>query len=282
LQQGNIYHQFRHFYLSIVGFPVRNTAMIHPPGATPFSRPKMQEHDPKDDTILTTRGAAALLGIAVSTAQQWIESGRIPSWKTPGGHRRVRQSAVMALMETSRQTRLVGIEDEEFHLPAKPDYPVPADEIGRLKALAMTGLVDSAPERAFDRLTWLASRITGTPMAMVSLLTARRQWFKSRVGLQATETPRAWAFCSHAILDPAPFVVSDALADRRFADNPLVVGAPHIRFYAGIPLMDRRGYRLGTLCVLDQRPRTLEAEQLKALSELASIAGEEICRRSLS
>lgn len=241
----------------------------------------MQKHEPDDDPILTTRGAAALLGIAVSTAQQWIESGRIPSWKTPGGHRRVRQSAIMALRERSPRTLPAGLADDEFHLPATVDYPVPADESGRLKALAMTGLVDSAPERTYDRLTWLASRITGTPMAMVSLLTARRQWFKSKVGLQVTETPRAWAFCSHAILSPTPFVVSNALADRRFADNPLVVGAPHIRFYAGIPLMDRRGYRLGTLCVLDRRPRTLDAEQLHALSELASIAGEEICRRSM-
>ncbi|MBK4735002.1 GAF domain-containing protein [Noviherbaspirillum pedocola] len=240
----------------------------------------MQEPESNDDPILTTRGAAELLGVAVSTAQQWMESGMIPSWKTPGGHRRVRQSAVMALMRMSGAGNASLLDSDEFRLPTTPEYPVSADEAGRLKALAETGLIDSAPERTFDRLTWLASHIVGTPMAMVSLLTARRQWFKSRVGLQATETPRAWAFCSHAILSPSPFVVTDAMADRRFANNPLVTGAPCIRFYAGVSLMDRRGYRLGTLCVLDRQPRTLDDEQLRALTELAAIAGEEIRRRA--
>jgi excisionase family DNA binding protein len=254
--------------------------MIRHPGATSVSRQKMQEPKDNDDPVLTTRGAAELLGVAVSTAQQWMESGRIPSWKTPGGHRRVRLSAVMALMGMSGGANASFLDSDEFQPPTSPEYPVSADETGRLKALAETGLVDSAPERVFDRLTWLASRIVGTPMAMVSLLTARRQWFKSRVGLQATETPRAWAFCSHAILSPTPFVVPDALADRRFANNPLVTGEPYIRFYAGVALMDRRGYRLGTLCVLDRQPRTLDEEQLHALSELAAIAGEEIRRRA--
>jgi GAF domain-containing protein len=172
------------------------------------------------------------------------------------------------------------MDGDEFRLPATPAYPVSADEIGRLKALAASGLVDSEPERAFDRLTWLATQIAGTPMAMVSLITARRQWFKSKIGIAVAETPREWAFCGHAILGAAPLIVSNATTDRRFADNPLVTGTPYIRFYAGFPLMDRRGYRLGTLCVLDQQPRTLNAHQRRALAELAAIASEEIGRRS--
>lgn len=255
--------------------------MIPAANVPPVTRLKMQKPQADDDPILTTRAVAALLGVAVSTAQQWIESGRIPSWKTPGGHRRVKRSAVMSLVERSCQASSVDVNSDEFILPVRPEYPVSVDEIGRLKALAATGLVDSAPERAFDRLTWLATQVTGTPMALVSLLTARRQWFKSKVGVQATETPRAWAFCSHAILCPEPFVVTDATADRRFANNPLVVGAPYLRFYAGIALMDKRGYRLGTLCVLDRQPRTLNVAQLRSLSELAAIAGEEIRRRSV-
>ena len=232
-----------------------------------------------DDPILTTRAVAALLGVATSTAQQWIESGRIASWKTPGGHRRVRRSAVMALTRSTGQAPDARDEQGDFRMPATPDYPFSADEAGRLKALAATGLIDSAPERVFDRLTWLASWIAGSQIALVSLVTARRQWFKSKIGVDVAETPREWAFCGHAILGATPLVVTDAKADERFACNPLVTGAPYIRFYAGFPLMEKHGYRLGTLCVLDQEPLALDAEQRRALGELAAMASEEIGRR---
>lgn len=238
-----------------------------------------------EDPILTTRSVARLLGVAVSTAQQWIESGRIASWKTPGGHRRVRLSAVKKLIESATPAldaeTLAWTEtmDREFVCVHNSTYPIPADESRRLRALAATGLIDSAPEREFDRLTSLARHITKTPMALVSLLTSQRQWFKSRAGLDATETPREWALCSYAIMDETPLIVEDTLEDERFRNNPLVIGEPFLRFYAGFPLHDKDNYTLGTLCVLDRVPRKLTREQTEALHKLAMIASEEIKRR---
>lgn len=248
-----------------------------------------------EDSILTTRDAARLLGVSVSTAQLWIESGAIESWKTPGGHRRVRLSSVMALMrrqETKNQSEESAaangaaadgnIDNSEFSPASDASYPMPADELQRLQALAGLRLIDSPNEAVFDRLAWLGSQIAGTPMALVSLLTSRRQWFKSRIGLEVCETPREFAFCSHAIMSDVPFVVEDALRDSRFAENPLVTGEPFIRFYAGFPLLSKQRLRLGTLCVLDSQPRKLGEEQVRALHELACIASEEIQRREQS
>lgn len=239
--------------------------------------------DQPEDPVLTTRAAANLLGVSVSTAQQWIENGAIDSWKTPGGHRRVRLSAVMKLLEdqgNKPEAPLPGGQDGEFAPQAEPQFPTPDNEAQRLRLLAETGLIDTPPEQVFDRLTWLATEVTQAPMALVSLLTSRRQWFKSRVGLDASETPREWAFCSHAILEPTPMIVEDALNDARFRDNPLVLGDPHIRFYAGFPLRGKNEVPLGTLCVLDRVPRRLDERQIHALNELAAIASEEIKRRA--
>jgi len=149
--------------------------------------------------------------------------------------------------------------------PSEPS----ADELARLEALARYQILDTAAEAAYDELTQLAAQICGTPIALISLLDHDRQWFKSRVGLTVSETPRAIAFCDHTILQAEPLVVQDALLDERFATNPLVTGDPHIWFYAGIPLTTPDHYRIGTLSVIDRVARQLSADQMQALQVLS-------------
>lgn len=238
----------------------------------------MQGNLKEEDPILTTSEVARLLGVATSTVQIWMESGAIQSWKTPGGHRRTRLSLIQGLLhgdDAGRQAPNPS-NDPEYHPALDPNYPVPGNERARLAALASSGLVDSASEPRFDRLARLASMVTGSPIALISLLTSTRQWFKARVGLPVQETPRDWAFCSHAILQNDLFVVEDALSDERFRDNPLVQHDPHIRFYAGVPLRDKSGQPLGTLCVIDREPRRLRAAEVQGLLDLAEIASSEI------
>jgi anti-sigma regulatory factor (Ser/Thr protein kinase) len=142
------------------------------------------------------------------------------------------------------------------------------EERDRLQALRSYRILDTEPEKAFDDLALLASQICDTPIALITLVDAERQWFKSRVGVSARETSRDIAICSHAIRGRDVFIVPDALKDERFRDNPLVVSEPKLRFYTGAPLITSEGYALGTLCVLDMRPRTLNAKQLEALQAL--------------
>lgn len=145
----------------------------------------------------------------------------------------------------------------------------PPDEPTRLDQLRLYRVLDTAAERAFDGLTRLAASICETPIALISLVDEHRQWFKSKVGLDVDETPRTVAFCAHAIESRhSPFVVEDASVDGRFSANPLVVGEPRIRFYAGAPLVVASGAALGTLCVIDHRPRQLRPLQVQALETL--------------
>jgi len=149
-------------------------------------------------------------------------------------------------------------------IAAKPD-----NEKQRLEALKRLELLDTEPEPEFDELIKLAAAICGTPISLVTLLDERRQWFKAAIGMDATETPRDIAFCSHAIRQPDMFVVADATVDPRFADNPLVTGEPHIRFYGGVPISSPDGFALGTLCVIDSKPRQLTQLQVDMLTMLA-------------
>ncbi len=154
--------------------------------------------------------------------------------------------------------------------------PLPSDEPERLDALRELQILDTEAETAYDDITLLASHICGTPISLMSLVDENRQWFKSKVGLDASETPREQAFCAHAILKPDKMlIVPDASADDRFRHNPLVTGDPNIRFYAGVPLTTRSGHALGTLCVIDSVPRELGDAERVALRAL----GRQIIRQ---
>jgi GAF domain-containing protein len=147
--------------------------------------------------------------------------------------------------------------------------PIPKNEVKRLKVLWQYDVLDTIPEEVFDDLTDLAADICEAPIALISLVDEDRQWFKSKVGVSLRETARDVSFCAHAIMNQGILIVSDATKDPRFKNNPLVVGPHKIRFYAGAPLITPDGYALGTLCVLDKKPRQLRPEQKQALLVLA-------------
>jgi len=147
--------------------------------------------------------------------------------------------------------------------------PIPKTEAKRLKVLWQYDVLDTVPEEMFDGLADLAAAICGAPIALISLVDEDRQWFKSRVGTDIKETSRDISFCAHAIMRQDLFIVPDATEDERFKNNPLVTGKPKIRFYAGAPLITPDGHALGTLCVLDKKPRHLRPDQKRALEVLA-------------
>jgi len=145
------------------------------------------------------------------------------------------------------------------------------NEAARVAALHKYAILDTEPEQAFDDLVLLASFICKTPIALISLVDDARQWFKSRIGISISETPREIAFCATAIQQPDIFVVPDTLNDERFRNNPLVVSEPKVRFYAGVPLIDEEGHALGTICVLDRTPREFDPDQQAALKALSRV-----------
>jgi len=162
----------------------------------------------------------------------------------------------------------------------KPD--IPKDEKQRLKNLRSLNILDTEPEERFDRLTRMAKRMFDVPIALVSLVDENRQWFKSCIGFNLSQTSRDTSFCGHAILGDEIFIISDATKDERFADNPLVLNEPHIRFYAGCPLRFMDGSKLGTLCIIDKQPRNLNVDDMEALRDLASTIERELAAVQLA
>lgn len=225
------------------------------------------------DTVLTSRGVATLLGVSISTAQLWMENGILPSWKTPGGHRRADSEIVLLFKRSALKESANKLENPKIY-----GAPSPAD-ILRTRTLTRSGLLDTLDNVEFNRLTWLAAQLTQAPIALITLLTTDRQWFKSKYGLSLDQTPRDWAFCNYTVAQDDIFTVSDAFTDTRFLNNPLVTGEPRIRFYAGVPIADAAGIRLGALCVIDTEPRLLTRQQARGLRELAAIVCREIGHR---
>lgn len=160
--------------------------------------------------------------------------------------------------------------------------PQPVDEVQRVEALHELAVLDRPPEERFDRITRIAAATFGVPIALISLIDKDRQWFRSCVGLDVRETPRDVAFCAYAVLQRTDIVVPDTLLDDRFADNPLVVAGPRVRFYAGAPLITNEGFCLGTLCVVDTRPRQMSAADLATLHDLRDMALEQLTRSALN
>ncbi len=160
--------------------------------------------------------------------------------------------------------------------------PLPLDETVRLMSLHSLRILDTEPEERFDRITRMAKRLFGVEICLVSLVDSNRQWFKSRQGLDACETSREISFCGHAILDEKVFLVCDTARDPRFADNPLVTGEPRIRFYAGCPVRGPENQRIGTLCLIDPEPRTMEPDEIDTLRDLAAMVEDELALLSQS
>lgn len=179
------------------------------------------------------------------------------------------------LFETNRGANDVEVWAQDRDTALKtPDTP--RDEQTRLETLRSLSILDTPPEERFDRLTRMAKRLFGVPIALVSLVDENRQWFKSCFGLSVSETPRDFSFCGHAILGNDVFIIPDTLVDERFADNPLVLNDPYIRFYAGCPLRGPNGSKMGTLCIIDRKPRIFSNDELEALTDLAAMVEREI------
>jgi phosphoribosyl 1,2-cyclic phosphodiesterase/DNA-binding response OmpR family regulator len=154
--------------------------------------------------------------------------------------------------------------------------PLPGDEEERLAAVHRLGLLDTAEEERFDRHARIAATAFDAPIALITLIDRERQWYKAHHGFEFSETSRDMGFCSHAILGSEPLIVSDTLKDDRFAENPVVIGDPHVRFYAGVPLHSADGARVGAICVVDHKPRSFTAAQVRTLKDIARLVEEEL------
>ena len=157
--------------------------------------------------------------------------------------------------------------------------PIPGNDSERLAALRELLILDTPPEERFDKVVQFASQEFDVPIALLSLIDENRQWFKAHVGLDVCETGRDISFCGHAILQSDIFVIPDARADERFADNPIVTGPPHVIFYAGAPLIMPSGFTIGTLCLIDHKARELDATELAILTTLRDLLLEELNHR---
>jgi GAF domain-containing protein len=159
--------------------------------------------------------------------------------------------------------------------------PIPPEEPQRMKTLREYAVLDTAPEAVYDDIAHVCAGVCDTPIALITLIDGRRNWFKARVGVdeELTESPRDTSFCGHAILGNEIFEVTDALADDRFSDNPLVASQPRIRYYAGAPLISPDGYKLGTICAIDVRPRRLSEAQRDTLTALSRLVMRQLDRR---
>lgn len=158
--------------------------------------------------------------------------------------------------------------------------PIPDNDADRLAALRELLILDTPPEERFDKVARFAAEEFDMPIALLSLVDENRQWCKANVGMNVCETSRDTSFCAHAILQPDIFVIPDARADARFADNPIVTGEPHAVFYAGAPLTMPSGFAIGTLCLIDHKPRTLDATELAILATLRDLVLEELIQRT--
>jgi GAF domain-containing protein len=159
--------------------------------------------------------------------------------------------------------------------------PIPPDEPQRMQALREYDVLDTPPEAVYDDIAHVCAGVCDTPIALIALIDGRRNWFKARVGVddELTESPRDISFCGHAIVGPDILEVTDAIVDERFADNPLVASEPRIRFYAGAPLVTPDGYKLGTICAIDVRPRRLSEAQRDTLTALSRLVMRQLDRR---
>lgn len=156
------------------------------------------------------------------------------------------------------------------------------DEEGRIAALDRLNALDTEPEEPFEKIVSLVRTVLGVPIATVTLVDRKRQWFMARSGLEVQETPRSISFCTHTVEQREPLVVPDAHLDPRFADSPLVLGHPHIRSYAGVPLQTPEAYNVGALCAMDTKPRTFSAPEIAILSNFAHIVGNELELRMIA